>query len=314
MSSHRKTLHGEVASTIAAVRSLFWILVLTKLTKSVIQNYYDCNALKQRFTQILTRVLTERQVNVPTIQANCIISLKIKKVSYITYILLFSCSVNRAVPLELVSSLTTTEFIKSFKRLISRRGKPNIIYSDNAKTFKAGAKWLNGINRDKKFHDFLSKERIIWKFNLSKAKLLGGQYERLLRLTKQSLYKSIVKSLLTWSDLEEVLSDIEVNLNNQPLTHIEEDLEYSVLTLNSMILRRDIKLPDDSPEEEEVSANLKKRQRYVGKCKKASWKRWVHEYLTALRERHNLSHKEKPVKININNVVKLKGDEKNGGK
>ena len=44
--------------------------------------------------------------------------------------------------IELVSNLTTTEFIKSFKRLILRRGKPNIVYSDNAKTFKAGVKWL----------------------------------------------------------------------------------------------------------------------------------------------------------------------------
>ena len=143
---------------------------------------------------------------------------------------------------------------------------------------------------------------------------MRGQYKRLLRLTKQSLYKSIGKSLLTWSDLEEVLLYVEVNLNNQPLTYIEEDLEYSVMTLNSMILGRDIKFPDDSPEEEEVSDNLKKRQRYVDKYKEATWKRWVHEYLAALRERNNLSHKEKPLKININNVVKLKGDEKNGGK
>ena len=66
--------------------------------------------------------------------------------------------------------------------------------SDNVKTFKAGAKWLNSINRDVNFHDFLSKEKIIWKFNLSRAPWCGGQYERLIRLTKQSLYKSIGKS------------------------------------------------------------------------------------------------------------------------
>ena len=32
--------------------------------------------------------------------------------------------------------------------------------------------------------------------------------------------------------------DVEVNLNNQPLIYIEENLEYSVLTPNSMILGR----------------------------------------------------------------------------
>ena len=80
-----------------------------------------------------------------------------------------------------------------------------------------------------------------------------------------------------------------------------------------MILGRDIKLPDDSPEEKEVSDNWKKRQRYVHKCKETAWKRWVHECLAALRERHNLSHKEKPVKININDVVMINGDKKNRG-
>ena len=120
--------------------------------------------------------------------------------------------------------------------------------------------------------------------------------------------------MLTWSTLEEVLLDVEVNLNNRPYTYIEEDLEYSVLTSDSMILGKGVKLPDDSPEGEEVSDNWKKRRRYVHKCKQAAWKRCVYEYLAALRERHNLSHKEKPVKININDVVMIKGDEKNWGK
>ena len=45
-----------------------------------------------------------------------------------------------------------------------------------------------------------------------------------------------------------------------------------------------------------------------------AWKRWVHESLAALRERHNLSHKVKPVKININHAIMIRGDEKNQGK
>ena len=81
-----------------------------------------------------------------------------------------------------------------------------------------------------------------------------------------------------------------------------------------MSLGRDINLPNDSPEEEQVSDNWEKRKRYVHKCKEAAWKKWAHEYLAALRERHNLSHKEKRKTININDVVMMKGDEKNRGK
>ena len=47
------------------------------------------------------------------------------------------------------------------------------------------------------------------------------------------------------------------------------------------------------------------------KCKEAAQKRWVHEYLVALRETHNLSRKEQPVKINISDKGMIIGDEKN---
>ena len=91
-----------------------------------------------------------------------------KKSKLKAYILLFSCSVTRAVHIELVSNLTTTECIKGFLRLISR-GKPKINYSDKAKTSKEGAKWLAKINKDQKLHDFLSSKAIMWNFNVPKS-------------------------------------------------------------------------------------------------------------------------------------------------
>ena len=74
----------------------------------------------------------------------------------------------------------------------------------------------------------------------------------------------------------------------KPLTIITK---RSILDV-AAALNPPLKLPDDSPEEEEVSGSWKKRRRYAHKCKEAAWKRWVHEYLTALRQRHNLSHKK----------------------
>ena len=62
------------------------------------------------------------------------------------------------------------------KRLIAGRGSPKTVYSDNAKTFQAGAKWRTRLNKDEKFHNFLSNKSITWKFNLSKAPWRGGQF------------------------------------------------------------------------------------------------------------------------------------------
>ena len=50
------------------------------------------------------------------------------------YILLITCSLSRAVYLELVGSQKIEEFIRAFKRFIVRRGRPERIYSDNANT------------------------------------------------------------------------------------------------------------------------------------------------------------------------------------
>ena len=54
----------------------------------------------------------------------------------------------------------------------------------------------------------------------------GGQFERMVSFVKSSLYKSVGKSNLKWSELEEVLTDLEVILNNRPLSYIF-DTKYS---------------------------------------------------------------------------------------
>ena len=139
---------------------------------------------------------------------------KVKTKQTKTYILLFTCSITRAVYLELLPNQFTSEFIKAFKKLIARRGSPNIVYSDNAKTYVAAAKWIQNIKRDVLFQDFLIKEEIQWKFNLSRAPWWGGQFERMVGLVKQSLYKATGYANLNLNELEEILLDIEINLDN----------------------------------------------------------------------------------------------------
>lgn len=63
---------------------------------------------------------------------------------------MLSCSVKRDVYLELVPNLFTSEFTRCLKTLIAKRRRPEIIYFDNAKTFKAMAKLspMVGVNSD----------------------------------------------------------------------------------------------------------------------------------------------------------------------
>ena len=91
------------------------------------------------------------------------------KVKGKAYIVLYACSLCRALYLHLVSSLETQEFILSLKKFIAREGRPDKIYSDNGSTFVGAAGWLRKTMRDEKFSQFLAQNKIVWQFNLSRA-------------------------------------------------------------------------------------------------------------------------------------------------
>ena len=46
---------------------------------------------------------------------------------------------------------------------------------------------------------------------------------------------------MTYYELGEILLDVEINLNNRPLTYIVDDIQLNVLTTNSMIVERDVR-------------------------------------------------------------------------
>ena len=118
-----------------------------------------------------------------------------------SYILLFACSLTRAIHLELLPDQTKEEFIRALKRLIARRGCPETIYFDNSKTFVVASKGIKRINKSKIFHHFLNTKGIKWKSNLSRTPWWGGQFERMVGLLKNALYKTVGKSKLDWHEL-----------------------------------------------------------------------------------------------------------------
>ena len=76
------------------------------------------------------------------------------------YLALCACSLTRGLLLEALPNLATSEFLRSLKRLIARRGRPEKKYSDNGKTFVGAEKWLKQVMRDKKTQDYLAHENI----------------------------------------------------------------------------------------------------------------------------------------------------------
>ena len=108
-------MHGEVVLTMTKVTSNYWIPTLRRLTKSVVRKCYGC----KRFNSLpypgvkpgpLPNDRTEQAMSFQVIDTDFAGPIydrtKTKKESK-AYILIFSCSLSRAVHLELISNTTT---------------------------------------------------------------------------------------------------------------------------------------------------------------------------------------------------------------
>ena len=319
--AHERTLHGGVGLTMTKVRERYWVPRQRQLVKKVLNECFKCRRFRAKPIARppvgnLPRDRTEgtRPFQVVGVDFAGPIKYRVlKKTQGKAYVTLFACSLCRAIYLELTKTMETSEFLRSLKRLIARKGRPNKIYSDNAGTFAAAAAWLSKVQFDEQFQNHLANKKIHWQFNLSRAPWWGGQFERLVGLVKRALYKSIGNSCLGWDELQDVLLDIEVTLNNRPLGYQEDDIELPTLTPNSLQFVGTTVLPELEPHNEK-NRDLRKRARYLKKCKDHMWKRWSTEYLRALREKHNLKHHGKQSTLLAGEVVIIASDERNRGK
>ena len=93
-------------------------------------------------------------------------------------------------------------------------------------------------------------------------------------------------------------------MNNCPLTYIEDDIQYPVLTPNRIILVRETKVLEENPEDEGES-DSKKQQRYIKRCKDLACRKWQKEYLTSLGEKYDMKYKSNRKTIRVGNIAKI---------
>jgi len=118
----------------------------------------------------------------------------------------------------------------------------------------------------------------------------GGFFERMVGIMKRSLSKSIGTSLLAHDELRAALLDVEIFMNNRPLTYVGEDCDQPVLTPNALMGQTSTKFLEEDLEElnyQEEDKVLTRRMRYLHRTREHLRKRWQNEYLHALQERNN---------------------------
>ena len=172
---HLGNKHSEVETTVAIIHQRTWIPGLkglaVKLNRSCLnrQRHDSRSQITPEPPLPVDRVvLTAPFSTVGVNSAGPLYTRDAGKTKF--YILFVHSDLCRA--LELVGSLSTQDTILAFRHFVARRGHPNIVYSDNSKTFIALSRHLS----EKMFFC-----RPTGKFITPRAHWVGGWWERLLQ-------------------------------------------------------------------------------------------------------------------------------------
>ncbi|XP_050293812.1 uncharacterized protein LOC126734295 [Anthonomus grandis grandis] len=227
------------------------------------------------------------------------------------YICLFICFVTRAIHLELVSDLTTEAFLASFKRFVSRRGKPNQVYSDNGSNFLGANQELKQLGtflleNKTSLTEYINNEGISWSFIPPHSPHFGGLWEAGVKATKHHLKRVAGNAVLTFERFYTLLVQIEAVLNSRPLSPLSADpSDYAPLTPSHFLIGRPVMMVPEA-DYTELPENRLSHFEQIQRLQQHFWRRWSLEYISELQQR--LKWRTNYDQLNIGDLVVVKKD------
>lgn len=320
---HTRLGHAGPQNMLSNIRLKFWPLNGLREAKRIVRSCVTCYRFRaQSSKQIMAslpkdRVLISRpfdKVGVDFAGPFQIRSSRLRKApSTKGYIALFVCMVTKAVHIELVSSLSTDAFLMTFKRFISRRGNPSIVYSDNATNFlgsKNQLKELHDFLKNKKtshaINDFFSSKETKWNFIPPRSPHWGGMWESAIKSAKYHFYRLVGNANFTFEEMTTILTQIEAILNSRPLCPLSSDpLDFQCLTPGHFLIGTSLTA---YPERDisQIPDNRLSLFQQITNIQQTFWKRWSVDYLNRLQNRPKWFTPTR--NLQVNDVVLIKED------
>ena len=326
--AHNRVYHNGIKETLTEVRSLYWIVKGRARVKQFIHSCIVCKRLEGKHYGVpvppplpVFRVREAPPFTTTGIDfAGPLFIKENNECESKVWVCLFTCCVTRAIHLDIVNNMSVQSFIRCFRRFVARRGLPNRIISDNAKTFKGASKIIGEIMSHPDVHRYLENSRVKWVFNVEKAPWWGGIFERLIQSVKRCLRKSIGRAKLNLEELTTITIEVEMVINSRPLTYVSQsDLDEPITPSHLLIGRRIMSLPEfllyeDDDDYTVTPRLLSKRMKHMEEIMNHFWRRWKTEYLMELREAHRFGpHGIKGEYISVGDVVIIHNEDKKRG-
>ena len=232
---HERNFHSGVTHTLASLRSQYWVPHGRSSVKFALKGCNVCKKFSASSYKLpafpdLPDSRTAVQHPFSHISLDYFGPFKVKTSNKHTekiWICIFACLKIRAIHLEVITDLSTETFLQAFRRFTARRGCPVYIVSDNALQYRLGHKTIREAHKHT-LPSYASEKEIEWKFLPIEAPWMGGVHERLIRIVKQALQKTMGTKSLTLNQFTTLIVELEQVMNRRPLYYISGEQEDPV--------------------------------------------------------------------------------------
>ncbi|XP_049883729.1 uncharacterized protein LOC126379136 [Pectinophora gossypiella] len=307
---HLRLLHAGPALMLSTVREYVWPTSGRRLARAVARACVACRRLRPApLAPRMGELPAQRVTPAPAFQtigmdyAGPFTILNKKGRGARTtkcYLCLFICFRYKCVHLEAVSDLSMEAFILSFRRFISRRGKPLEVFSDNGRNFVAAAKEINKFINDNvnNLSDFAANEGIKFNFHPAYAPHFSGLAEAGIKSAKHHIKRVLGLANLTFEELTTLFAQVEATMNSRPLYPLSSSpQDFLPLTPGHFLIGRPMTSLPSPAIPEDTSRTIQSRYKRLEMLRQSFWRRWQHDYIAELQQRTKWKENHNNLKI-----------------
>ncbi|XP_050339953.1 uncharacterized protein LOC126766136 [Bactrocera neohumeralis] len=298
---HHQNLHAGPQALLAAIRQQYWPLGGKKVVSHIISKCVRCFRLRPKICEQIMGNLPEDRVR----QSRAFLITGVdycgpfyyrseirSRPSTKCYISLFICFTTKAVHMEVVKDLSTESFLAALRRFYCTRGKPKVIWSDNATNFVGARNEMAELQQQ-----FLKQqhveavyrqclvEGIDWKFIPPRSPHFGGLWEASIKIAKFYFWRIVGSAVPTFDELRTLVCQISAVINSRPLCPITENPDdLDVLTPGHFLIGAPLtSIPE--PNLSTINTSRLSNWQRIQFMQQTFWKRWSSEYLSLLQQR-----------------------------
>ena len=224
---HLNMNHSGKYAVLAQLRMQFYVPRSFSVVKAVIRCCNHCKRFNNLPVKLNQSPYREMRVSPPSIPFRYMyidhlgpVSCRSNGIKEKIYFLCFSCMWSRAINIEICHDLSVKSFLRAFQMHVHQYGLPETVISDSGTSMVASANIITDFLKDvdtKEYLEMFDIAEVSFSQYYKGNPELGGLVESAVKLVKRLIFGSIKNNVLSYFDLEFLLSEIKSLINKRPV-------------------------------------------------------------------------------------------------